>query len=128
MDLPVGLERFTDIGAGSFPLCRPAQHGQLGQLLVGEGQPRSHLGIQRGLGLEAKRHVQQGARRGHDGLSRELPELPELVQRGLEVVGPDVPSVNHAGEEHLVTQPAGGAEQFEVLGAKAEVESQALHR
>ncbi len=39
---------------------------QLGELLSGEGEPALHVGVERGLGVEVDRDVQERARRGHE--------------------------------------------------------------
>ena len=139
LDGPVGIEGLegASVHRRSLPARGPAQHGELVELLVGKGQPRSDLVIESGvlrgavlrgavlrgavirgavsggdaLGGQAEGDVQERTRgRCHHLLGQPV-ELPQQVEGCLEVVGPDIAPVHHPGEQHLSGKAAGGSEE-----------------
>jgi len=72
--------------------------------------------------------VQKRAGSRHDDLVTETRETFEQVERGVEVVRPDVAPVDHPGEEDLLVEAVNLGQQGEVLLASAEVKPHALDR
>jgi hypothetical protein len=98
------------------------------ELLPGERQPLPQDRIQRGLGREVDRYVQQGAGRRHGKV------VGQAAQRGADrggvaqVGAPHVVTVDQPGHDGLVDQPAGGGEPVEVGGPGDQVQPDRLDR
>ena len=88
----------------------PGEGRDLTHLLNGERHPGAHLVVEVGvaagrLGFQVDRDVKQRAAGRDDQLSGAALQALQGVERVLEMVDPDVPPVDDAGEEPLVVEP-----------------------
>src|SRR5450756_1642545 len=67
-------------------------------------------------------------RQGYHHFGGNVRQLIEHGEGGIEISGPYVASIDHAGHQDFVAQTTGGLQEAELFRAPAEVEAHTFHR